>query len=454
MAIRQNTLILKNSDIVNRPLPSTLLKGEAIVNTADGIMYFSGVTTSTPEWTPAGTGTTATFWEVGSNLYDLRLRNQITEYQSISGAGLVGKFLSGTTSGFVLANITDIGSVTSFNYLNNTFTITESNGDTFSATINTMTGLTVNGVLSATTANIGIANIVTENVTTLNATGATITTLNSTDITANSITATTISATTYLGLPLDIRVTGGTYNAGTATFTNNSGGTFNVTGFFNSTSDIYVTGFTYSNNNLTIFRNQGQSNLSVLINTMTGLTINGNLTVTGNTSVQVLTGTTIYANTIVLSAITQPAVTTNSLYLIAGNVLKWGSDKVAYEYNSLSTGDTSDSTNSTTAYVNKLTAPFTPNATGEYKVHWSCELTNDNNGNDAIMRVTQDGTEMNRARFNPVVNSVYSNVSGFYIPTLTSGTTYTFAIDFTTVVAARVAHIRRVSLHVRKIKNV
>ena len=41
----------------------------------------------------------------------------------------------------------------------------------------------------------------------------------------------TLSATTYLGLPTDITVTGGTYTAGTATFTNNTGGTFNVTGF-------------------------------------------------------------------------------------------------------------------------------------------------------------------------------------------------------------------------------
>jgi hypothetical protein len=109
MAIRNTTLILKNSDIVNRPLPTSLLAGEPIVNTADGIVYFSGVTTSTSEWTPAGTGATElTYFEVGSNLYDLRLRNRITEYESVSGGGLVGKFLSGTTDGFVLADISSI----------------------------------------------------------------------------------------------------------------------------------------------------------------------------------------------------------------------------------------------------------------------------------------------------------------------------------------------------------
>ena len=43
--------------------------------------------------------------------------------------------------------------------------------------------------------------------------------------------ATTISATTYQNLPIDIRVTGGTYSSGTTVFRNNTGGTFSVTGF-------------------------------------------------------------------------------------------------------------------------------------------------------------------------------------------------------------------------------
>ena len=50
-------------------------------------------------------------------------------------------------------------------------------------------------------------------------------------ISSSGLTATTISATTYLNLPLDIRVTGGTYSSGTTIFTNNTGGTFSVTGF-------------------------------------------------------------------------------------------------------------------------------------------------------------------------------------------------------------------------------
>lgn len=109
MAIRETRLLIKNNNVPNAPFSgATLLKGEAIVNVADGIMMFSGNTLSTTEWTPAGTGANANFFEVGSNLRELRLRDKLTKYQGLSGNDLVGKFLSGTTEGFVLANISDI----------------------------------------------------------------------------------------------------------------------------------------------------------------------------------------------------------------------------------------------------------------------------------------------------------------------------------------------------------
>ncbi len=53
----------------------------------------------------------------------------------------------------------------------------------------------------------------------------------------------------------DIRVTGGTYTNGTATFRNNTGGTFTVTGF--KTSDFFVTGGTYTNGTATFRNNTG-----------------------------------------------------------------------------------------------------------------------------------------------------------------------------------------------------
>jgi hypothetical protein len=89
----------------------------------------------------------------------------------------------------------------------------------------------------------------------------------------------------------DTFVTGGTYSSGTATFTNSTGGTFNVTGFFTGSTDVRVTGATYSNNAFTYTNNTGGT-FSVLFNTVTGLTTNGNLTVTGTTSSNTISATT------------------------------------------------------------------------------------------------------------------------------------------------------------------
>jgi hypothetical protein len=125
----------------------------------------------------------------------------------------------------------------------------------------------------------------------------------------NNFSATTISATTYLGLPKDVFVTGGTYNAGTAVFTNNTGGTFNVVGFstgggtftggtvtgptiftgglsantfsastyFGLPKDVFVTGGTYSNGTA-VFRNNtgGTFNVVGLTTPFTGGTVSGN----------------------------------------------------------------------------------------------------------------------------------------------------------------------------------
>lgn len=155
------------------------------------------------------------------------------------------------------------------------------------------------------------------------------------NINLNGISATTISATTYQNLPTDVRVTGGTYSAGTITFSNNTGGTFNVTGlttgststvsgeylplsggtvtgntifsqgltattisattYQNLPTDVRVTGTTYSNNTFTFTNNTGGT-FNVLFNTVTGLTVNGNLTVTGSSSLQTLTASTTTIN--------------------------------------------------------------------------------------------------------------------------------------------------------------
>lgn len=305
MANRSTRFILKNNANSAAPFSgATLFAGEPIVNTAAGIMMFSGVTSGTNDWVPAGAGANGNFFEVGSNLYNLKIRNQITHYNDISN--LSGKFLSGTTNGFVLADITSISGVdtyvTGFTYSDNVLTIKQNQGQSdLTVLINTMTGLTVNGTLSATTANFN-----TTNVTTLNVTGGTITTAasnpndivnystltgysstNDIYVTGGTISYTGPNGTIILGRKnasnvtinglTDIYTTGGTYNAGTLTLTNNDNTSFNITGL-NST-DTYVTGFTYSptTNTFTIKQNQGQTDLPVQITTVSGLTFS-NLT--------------------------------------------------------------------------------------------------------------------------------------------------------------------------------
>lgn len=263
MPIRNTTIVQKNSDIVNRPLPSTLLKGESIVNTAEGIVYFSGVTTSTSNWTPAGTGTTANFFEAGSNLYNLALRNKITKYEGVTD--MSGKFLSGTSQGLVLANISALSSAsiytTGSTYNAATGTITFSRNDSNSYTT---TGF---NYVTAATLNSGNIFTVTSN--------------------GGSPTNTTINA-----------VTGGSFSNGVITFSG-SGVLSSITGIGSSTADTYVTAFTYSNNTFSIIQTLGSAPITATINSVTGLTVAGLLTATaatmGSLSATTFAATNVFA---------------------------------------------------------------------------------------------------------------------------------------------------------------
>jgi hypothetical protein len=118
MAETRNTRLLVRKKLLSGgPLPTNALMGEPFINLYDGILKFSGVTggafTASAE---------AGVFEVGSKLYNQFISNEfnVNDEFKIGSAGtitkyagttsFVGKFLSGTTAGFVLADIASIQS--------------------------------------------------------------------------------------------------------------------------------------------------------------------------------------------------------------------------------------------------------------------------------------------------------------------------------------------------------
>ncbi len=142
--------------------------------------------------------------------------------------------------------------VTGVTFSNNQLVIVKNNGTSISTFINTFTGLTINGLLR------------------------------SNSISATTITANTITATKYVGLPVDVYVTGGTYSNGVSTFTNITGGTFNVSGYTTPFTGGTVTGDTVFTNGLTASTFSATTYLGLPIDYEDYLPLSGG-TVTGST---------------------------------------------------------------------------------------------------------------------------------------------------------------------------
>lgn len=159
---------------------------------------------------------TGTYWKVYPQLSDVLpltggTFDKITETLSLNNA---------INNPIVVTGFSDYY-ITGFSYSNNTLSVTQTNNNTLNTTINTFTGLTING--------------------NLNVTGTTKTGV--------------LSATTYQNLPKDVFVTGGTFSGGVMTFVNNTGGTFNISGI--SSFDTFVTGGTASGSTIVFTNNSG-----------------------------------------------------------------------------------------------------------------------------------------------------------------------------------------------------
>ena len=268
---------------------STIGQGSVIATTSNDNLTFSGVNLSilvdnTNQILTLSAATPSDYTFTGGTV------NGLTNFTS----GLSATTISATTFYGNGANLTGVAKqdtyLTGGTYNNGTATFVNNTGGTFTVSGFKTSDIFVTG---------GTYNNSTGVTTFTNNTGGTFTVsgyfkptddIYTTGMTFNSsnynLSITRNDGTTYSQslaiLASDMTITGGTYNnsTGVATFTNNTGGTFTVNGFLTGMTDTYTTGFTYSNNTLTLKRNANQPDLSVMINSMTGLTVNGTISTT------------------------------------------------------------------------------------------------------------------------------------------------------------------------------
>ena len=210
----------------------------------------------------------------------------ITDWTIFNSGGGGGAFTGGTVTGDTIftqgvtattfSASTYLGLpldvfVTGYTYQDNTFTISDSSGNTFSTTIDVMTGLTVNGVLSANTLNV-----------------------NNVSITGDTYT------------------TGGTYSNGILDFYSNNGGSYQVTGLYTGQTS-YVNSLTTgiglsgdsTTGNITIINTDPDQIVTISGGTnvdVTGTYPNFNIALTGLSDNNVYTtGFTYQDNTLAIS---------------------------------------------------------------------------------------------------------------------------------------------------------
>ncbi len=244
---------------------------------------------------------------------NLILTKEDSSYYSVPLSG-VNTYISGLTfSGNVLTitqsdgvsvsvNISSVDiRVTDLVYSADTLILYQSDGSSETVLIPQFSGGTINGPTNFTN-------------------GLSANTFNTTSLTLNGVTIT--GFTSY-----DYTFTGGTVT-GPTNFTNGlSANTINTTSLIlngvslTAITDTFVTGFTYNGNNTFIIsQNQGQPDLTATINSVTGLTVNGNLVVTGNTALQSLSATSVNTNSLTLNNVTITGFTSYDYAFTGGTV--------------------------------------------------------------------------------------------------------------------------------------
>jgi len=261
MAQRPVTITLRDRQTTGGSIPSDAVFGEPFVNLFNGVLRFSGVTGGDYE-----TSTQSGVFEVGSTLYNQYISNRlnINDNFIISGdtgkistyagtSALAGKFLSGTSTGFVVADISDIATstdsyTTGATWVPNTLTLKLNQGrPDVTVSIGTFDTLTATGVtslqsVSATTIISGSTNLYSifapfgtvSGVETVGQ-GSNITTGG----TAVNPTISVVASPSFNGITFSGTAIGGTVQAGAGTFTSLSAGTLSGGTILSGSTNLY-----------------------------------------------------------------------------------------------------------------------------------------------------------------------------------------------------------------------
>jgi hypothetical protein len=333
MAIRKTRLITRNTSTSGQTFPGDIIKGEALVNLSEGILFYSGAPSS-PNFTPSNYNNG--YFEVGSNLYDLRVRNNATVANILTVNNLI---VTGTTnlSGLTLYDETVTGTnpleVVNVAYLSSYATSADTyvTGATYSSsTINNddvSWTLQYKGTPSGGPYSFSGENTYTTGGTYSNSTKL-ITFKRNDGLTGYTVDLSTIDVN-------DTYVTGGTSTGATTSSPNAkieltynqdvSPNTYNL-----DYKDTFITGFTYDNANTFTIRDNSGNTFNRTFNSVTGLTINGDLTVTGNTVMSSLTGgSTTINGTLNVTGNTTLSLFTGGTGLINGDLTVTGNTNIS-----------------------------------------------------------------------------------------------------------------------------
>ena len=339
MAQRDIKVLVRKKITTGGNVPSDALMGEPFINLYDGIMKFSGVTGG--GFLPAGSETNV--FEVGSSLTNQQISNDLTigskitfsgaaglltKYQNTSGAGLVGKMLSGTSTGFVLADISSISSASAgssgdIQYNNGSNGFGAESAFNYNSTTNTLlvdnTRITTN--LSAATIYLGSTDINTVISNSITANGAHV--QNGTNTTTGGTlanpTINVVASPSFNSLTTSGQTT---INSNLTVTGNTSAKAFSATSIFLGSTDIN----TVISNSVTANGAHVQNGTNTTTGgTLANPTINvvaspsfTNLTVSGNTSATTLSATTIYLGSTDINTVISNSITANGAHVQNG----------------------------------------------------------------------------------------------------------------------------------------